>query len=236
MVTGALEKVRIFAYLDKAMRVQNPMKPNPFILPVNPETYSKNFKIEVDTRRGHGNQGTDARFTSTAPEELQLEFLFDGTETIEGYHYNDANDKSVKRQLELFLNTVYKMEGDIHRPNFLEVHWGKYLKFPCVLTNLDITYQLFETNGDPLRIKIRATFLNYIAQEERAARQRQNSPDLTHTRLVKGDSRLDLMTHGIYNDTKYILQVAKANNLASIRSLTPGRELRFPPLDKSEEA
>lgn len=236
MATGALEKVRIFAYLDKTMRNKSPKGPNPFILPVNPETYSKNFKVELDSRRGHGNQGTDSRFTSTAPEELQLEFLFDGTETIEGYHYNDAKDKSVKRQLEQFLNTVYKMEGDIHRPHFLEVHWGKYLKFPCVLTNLDITYQLFETSGDPLRIKIRATFLNYIAQEERAARQRQNSPDLTHTRLAKAGDRLDLMTHSIYNDAKYILQVAKANNLVSIRNLKPGRELRFPPLDKSEEA
>ena len=235
MNNGGLEKVRIFAYKNKALTQPNRKGPFPFYLPVNPENYSKNYKVELDTRRGHGNQGTDPRFKSTAPEELKLEFVFDGTGTIENYYYNDESDKSVKRQLELFLKVVYNMEGSIHRPNFLKVFWGTFLEFPCVLSSLDINYQLFESNGDPLRARISANFLNYMAQEERAARERQESPDLTHIRQVKGGDRLDLMTHEIYNDTKYLLQIARANGLVGFRQLKPGQNLRFPPIDKAEE-
>ena len=236
MQEGAIEKVRIYAYKDKLLTSPNPEVPQPFFLPVNPENYSKNFKVELDIRQGHGNQGTDPRFKSTAPEELKLDFIFDGTDTIENYYYNDSADTSVRRQLELFLKTVYDMEGSIHRPNFLKVHWGEYLTFPCVLSNLDINYQLFEKNGDPLRIKLSATFLNYMAREERAAREQQESPDLTHIRTATAADRLDLLTHDIYNDTRYLLQLAYANNLASFRSLTPGTNLRFPPVDKTERA
>ncbi len=234
MQNGSLEKVNIYAYTDKKLNNRSPLSPNPFILPLNPENYSKNFKVETDNRRGHGNQGTDPRYISTPPEELRLDFIFDGTGTIENYKYPNEQDKSVKKQLELFLQTVYQMKGDIHRPNFLRVHWGKYLVFPCILSNLDINYQLFEPNGDPLRVKLSATFLNYMAQEERTRREAQSSPDLTHLRQAKAGDRLDLMTHNIYNDTKYILQVAKANKLITLRRLKSGTELRFPPIDKTE--
>ncbi len=132
------------------------------------------------------------------------------------------------------MNTVYNMNGEIHRPHFLCVQWGEFL-FPCILSNLDLNYTLFKPNGDPLRIKASATFLNYVAQQERVARERKESPDLTHVRMVKGGDRLDLMTHRIYKDPKYVTQVARANGLSSFRKINPGVELVFPPLDKTEE-
>lgn len=235
MRKGALEKVRIYAYEDKDFNKENKKVRNPFYLPINPESYTKNFKVELDTRRGHGNQGTDPRFKSTAPEELKLDFFFDGTGTLENYHYPDkAKYMPVKQQLELFLAVVYRMEGNIHRPNFLKLFWGEYLKFPCVVSNLDLNYQLFDPSGDPLRVKVSATFLNYMAQKERLAREKKKSPDLTHERKVIAGDRLDLMTHDIYNDTRFLLQVARSNGLVTIRQLKPGQELRFPPIDKTE--
>ncbi|MCW5599977.1 hypothetical protein [Nitrosomonas sp.] len=233
MNKGAVEKVRIFAYTDKLLQKLNGSVTQPFFLPLNPENYSKNYKIETDNRRGIGNQGTDPRYESTAPEELKLEFILDGTGAIENYHYTDPSKKSVKDQFGLFLKTVYQIEGNIHRPNFLKVHWGEYLMFPCILSNLDVNYQLFESNGDPLRIKISATFLNYIASEERAARARLESPDLTHVRETKAGDRLDLITHDIYNNTKYLLQVAQVNGLTTFRQLDSGMKLRFPPINKA---
>ena len=131
------------------------------------------------------------------------------------------------------MKAVYNMNGDIHRPHFLQVQWGKFI-FPCILSNLDLTYTLFKPNGDPLRIKASATFLNYVAQKERVARERKKSPDLTHVRLVKGGDRLDLMTYKLYKDPNFVLQIAKANGLSTFREIRPGTELVFPPLDKTE--
>src|SRR5260221_6095671 len=161
MSTGPIEKISIYAYTDKEFRTPNRAVPQPIYVPINPESYSKSLKIETDNRRGHGNQGTDPRYNSTAPEELKLDFLFDGTEAIENYKYTDPSDKSVKGQLQLFLKTVYHMEGKIHRPNFLKLHWGTYLVFPCVVSAINIQYTLFKADGDPLRAKVSATFLKY---------------------------------------------------------------------------
>lgn len=230
MNTGGLEKVRIYSYTDKNLTSESSGVSQPFYLPVNPENYSKNFKVETDNRAASGDEGSDPRYIRTQPEELKLEFILDGTGAIENYRYTDPEKKSVKDQFELFLLSVYRMDGDIHRPNFLKVHWGEYLTFPCILSNLDINYQLFEAGGDPLRMKISATFLDYKSKEEREARSRRNSPDLTHVKETKAGDRLDLLTHDIYNDTKYLLQIAEKNGLTSFRRLDSGMKLHFYPL------
>lgn len=230
IVKENVNKVVIMPYKDKTYNQQDTAQ-GLFALPVNPETYTQNYKVEYDLRRGQGQQGTDPKFKSTVPEELKLEFTFDGTGAIEGYHNPD--NLSVAEQIEKFKTTVYKMNGDIHRPRFLKIFWGK-LKFPCILTSLDINFVLFDPEGMPLRAKISANFVNYIAQEERVAREDKSSPDLTHLRKVEAGNRLDLMTYNIYGDSRYVLQIAKANGLTSFRNIKAGQDIRFPPFDKTE--
>lgn len=205
-----------------------------FTLPVNPESFTKNYKVDLDERRGHGNNGTDVRFKSTAPEELRLEFILDGTGTIEGY-LDALKTMPVTQQLETFMRCVYNMDSNIHRPRFLLLIWGSDIKFRCVLSNLDINHTLFTPKGDPLRVKLNATFLNYVARQERQARDRTSSPDLTHYRKVVQGDRLDNMTNTIYNDPAYLMQVAKVNGLSTIRSIKAGTELYFPPFDQTEK-
>ncbi|MDT7828246.1 hypothetical protein RQM65_06185 [Pricia sp. S334] len=229
--SGQLIKVLIHAFDDEGFQRRSKLDKNPISLPVNPESFSQNFKVELNQQQGQGNQGTNPDYMGTKPEELKLDFTFDGTQTIEGYAYN-SDDPSVKAQLDIFMKTVYDMNGEIHRPHFLSVQWGDFT-FPCILSNLDLNYSLFKANGDPLRIKASATFLNYIAQQERVARERKKSPDLTHVRLVKAGDRLDHMVHTIYDDPKYVTQVARANGLTTFREIEPGVEMVFPPLDKT---
>lgn len=229
-----LEKLMIRSFANRDFTGEDPNKK--FVTPINPESFTKNFKIDLDTRRGHGNQGTELRFKSTVPEELQLEFVLDGTGTMEGYGGENTTykDKPVREQLDDLLQCVYNFDGEIHRPRFLIVFWGSEIDFRCVLSNLDINYTLFNPAGEPLRAKINTTFLNYKAREERLAEERRNSPDLTHYRKVEQSDRLDLMTHKIYSDSKYFLQVAKANAITSVRNVQPGLDLFFPPFDKNE--
>ena len=201
-----------------------------FYVPINPETYTKNLKVALEKKRAHGKNGTDPRYISTEPEELKLDFILDGTNTMEGYAYTGV---AVEDQLNMFLNCAYNMDQEIHRPRFLIVIWGgNYLKFKCVLSNLDINHTLFNPDGTPLRIKLSATFLNYKNPDEQAQTQ-GNSPDLTHYRLSKQDDRLDLLTYDIYNDSNYFMQIGRVNNLSSIRNIQPGIDLYFPPFDKN---
>jgi hypothetical protein len=204
-----------------------------FTTPINPETFTKTSKIELDTSRGHGQPGTNPKYKSTAPEELKIEFILDGTRTMEGY-VKKFEKMEVHAQIEAFTNCVYKYEGKIHRPRFLIVRWGSDVRFPCVLSTMDINYSLFNPNGNPLRAKITAVFIKYESDIAVAAAARMSSPDLTHIKTVKQGDRLDLMTYNIYNDSSYFLQVALANNLSTVRRLSPGFDLFFPPIDKNE--
>ena len=230
--TGELIKVLIHVFEDENFQKKAKVSPNPVSLPVNPESFTQNYKVEVNNDQGHGSQGTNPKFTRTPPKELKLDFIFDGTNTIQGYKYNDGK-KEVKEQIDIFLKAVYNMNGDIHKPHFLKILWGKSWTFACVLTSLDLNYTLFKPNGDPLRVKASATFLQYLSERERVALEGKKSPDLTHSRQVKAGDRLDNMTQDIYNSAKYITQIAKANGLTSFRKIILGSELVFPPLDKT---
>ena len=203
-----------------------------FTTPINPETFTKTSHIELDTSRGHGQPGTDPRYKSTAPEELKIEFILDGTKTMEGY-LDSLKTMEVSDQIQAFTDCV-QFDGKIHRPRFLIVRWGSEVKFPCVLSHLEINYSLFKANGDPLRAKISASFIKYETEAAIFAANHISSPDLTQQRIARGGDRLDLLTYEIYDDSAYFLQVARANDLTSPRNLKAGTALFFPPIDKNE--
>lgn len=240
-MSGKLEKLVIFSFRDK--NFTDEIKDSKFTAPINPESFTKNFKVERDSRAAHGSPGRDPKFTSTGPEELRLEFILDGTGTMEGYIEVENKKKtaensepylSVHQQLEAFLKCVYDYDGEIHSPHYLIVYWGSEIKFPCVLTSLDINHTLFDSSGFPVRVRLNATFMGYITPQSRAAAKRISSADLTHQRNIKLGDRLDLMTYRIYNDSGFLLQVAKVNGLSTIRQLTPGKDIYFPPFNKNE--
>jgi len=234
-----MDKLRIYVFPDRNFTDSGKGTPTgdlAFTAPINPESFTKNYAIALDRRSGHGNQGTDPRYKRTEPEELRLEFILDGTQTMEGYGGEDKTlmTTPVSEQIKKFLDSVYQMDKEIHRPRFLLLIWGSEIRFRCVLSNLDINHTLFNEQGEPLRAKLTATFLNYKEKEAREAEARRASPDLTHYRRVKQGDRLDLMTFRIYNDSKYFLQIAKANTLSHLRNIQPNLDLYFPPFDKNE--
>ncbi len=229
-----LEKLVIRSYSDRKFRQEDTARK--FVVPINPESFTKNLKISADTQRGHGNPGAEVRYRSTLPEELRVEFVLDGTKTMENYggEIKEYKNKPVHDQLDNFLKCAYNMDGAIHRPRFLIVFWGTEINFRCVLSNLDINYTLFEPDGSPLRAKISATFLRHKSREEQVAEAKLASPDLTHYRKVEQGDRLDRLAYLIYNDSKYFLQVGLANSLTSIRRVPVGLNLYFPPFSKNE--
>ncbi len=229
-----LEKLLIRSFANRDFTGEDPKRK--FVTPINPESFTKNFKVNVDTQSGHGSPGSEVHYKSIAPEELRLEFVLDGTKTMENYGGENSTyiDKPVEEQLGEFLNCVYNLDGKIHRPRFLIVFWGSEIDFRCVLSNLDINYTLFEPDGRPLRVKITANFLKHKSREEQLAEAKLSSPDLTHYRKVQQGDRLDLMTYEIYDNSKYFLQIGRANDLTSVRNVKTGLNLYFPPFDKNE--
>lgn len=229
-----LEKLIIRSFEQRDFKNEDPSKA--FSTPINPESFMQTLKVNADTSGGHGNPGTEAKYKSTEPEQLRLEFVLDGTRTMEGYGGDNSayKTKKVHDQVEDLKKAVYNFDGKIHRPRFLIVMWGSDLSFKCVLTNLDLNYTLFEPDGSPLRVKVTATFIAHKSREQLLAESRASSPDLTHSRVVTEGDRLDWLTYTIYNDPAYVMQVARANKLSTLRKIPLGQTIDFPPFDKTE--
>jgi len=231
LYSGPLSKMVIHAFADKDFKQE--LKDLLFTVPVNPESFGKNYKVDLDTRTGHGQPGTQPGYKASAPQDLKLDFVLDGTGVLQGYPQQYVN-MSVHDQLQAFLNCVYSFNGDTHRPNFLIVVWGSEVHFPGTVGSVDLNHTLFAPDGSPLRIKVSATVKQSESDQARVAANAMKSPDLTQYRQVQQGDRLDWLTYTMYNDPSYVLQVANANSLVTIRNIAPPMGIYFPPFAQNQ--
>ncbi|MFY7672179.1 CIS tube protein [Tenacibaculum sp. MEBiC06402] len=226
MSQGELKKLVIKAYKDE--KFNDEVADGEFTTLVNPEKYMVAYKPEYTEEQGQGTSGWQPKFAKIAPQEIDLDLLFDSSGVIDGEaDYTDG----IIDKIEAFKRIVFEYDGDKHKPNYLMVKWGALL-FKGSLVDLSIEYRLFAPDGTPIRANAKLKLKGTIDDDLRVARENNQSPDLTHYRKVKAGETLPLMCHRIYGDPKYYLEVAKVNNITQFRKLKPGQELFFPPLQK----
>ena len=228
---SALSKMVIHSFTDKDYKKE--VTTLLFTVPINPETFTKNYKVDLDTRTGHGQPGTQPGYKASPPEDLKIDFVLDGTGTMQGYPSQYAG-MSVHDQLQKFLDCVYTFNSETHRPPFVTVVWGSEINFKGILANVDLNHTLFLPNGNPLRIKVSATFKKSESDQARTADNAPESPDLTKYLKVQQGDRLDWLTYTKYNDPKYFLQVGRVNNLVTVRKIAPPQDLYFPPFAQND--
>lgn len=193
----------------------------------NPTAYTQKYELEYQDEQGAGTTSSPQVFGKIKPQDYTFDLVFDGTGAV-------VEEKDVHKEVEHFLKVTGKHDGEIHRPFYLKLAWSK-LMLKCVLKSAEITYNLFKSNGDPLRAKVKAVFSENIEETLRVAKERKNSPDLTHVRQVQDKATLPLMAQSIYNDPAYYFQLARANNLKHFRNLKTGTNLTFPPIKKIDK-
>lgn len=234
---GELIKLHIKAYSDETFQTE--VANGEFRTLLNPEKYRFNYKVEQNRQQGSGTSSSAPRYNRTPPEDLELEFIFDRTGVLINYgEPGDADDEisydegfGIAEDVDQFKRVVFDFNGNEHRPNYLVISWGALL-FKGVLTEMDITFKLFHADGTPLRASASAKFKGFVEDNLRVALENNTSPDLTHVRIVKEGDTLPLMTHRIYGDSKYYLEVAKANKITNFRKLKVGQKIFFPPIEK----
>jgi hypothetical protein len=199
---------------------------------INPETYTLEYKLKFSSSgQGHGTSGKQLKYEYTEPAEMSFEFLFDNT----GIIGNEPRD-SVADDIQRFKEVLVDYKGDSHEPRHFKLVWGESSIFKGRVTDVSITYKLFNSNGTPIRALAKVTFKSSIEEEKRAAKEDKQSPDLTQVRMVKLGDTLPQLCFEIYGDPRYYLQVAAVNGLANFRRLLPGATLRFPPIAKGAPA
>ena len=253
MIPGQLIKMKIIAFKNSSYDLTDIVAGGQFPVLVNPESYSVEYQINYQNckTQAPGTSGFDPKWDKNPPRELTFEFLFDGTNAIEGANplfnfafseneiaqevQNQALARStVTAQIKLFEATVFRVFGETHAPNYLQILWGT-LVFKCRLSSMTVNYNLFSPEGLPIRATVKASFREVVNQEDAVKRINPTSPDVTHSRIVKDGDRLPNMVKAIYDDERFYLAVAQANKLIQFRNLQTGQEVLFPPIKKENE-
>ncbi len=197
---------------------------------INPESYTMDYKLKYEDIPATGNSAKHLKYQYTEAREMTFDFLFDSTGIIDGKRKND-----IVAEISHMHDVLYTLNGETHEPPLIKLVWGEKLGlFKGKLTSLNIQYKLFNSDGTPIRAIAKATFKESMSDEERAAKDGKESPDLTHIRTVKSGETLPLLCHQIYGDSKYYLEVARYNQLIHFRNMKPGTEIHFPPLSKTQ--
>jgi len=229
-----LEKLKIVAFAD---RKRNGHPIGTFEAMFNPESITQKYEIQYGKGQGMGANNQRVDYSRSKPTDLNLKLILDGTGLHEAGVLNSMGvarlefpAKSVSARVEDFLKLTFRVNGDIHEPNSLTVIWGKF-QFACRLGSVDIKYTNFDRDGTPLRAELNIKLLSDINVIKQMRKKRLNSPDMTHSRIVKAGDTLPLLTKEIYGSAQYYWWVAEQNGLDDIRCLTPGQRLVFPPLE-----
>ncbi|MFN8459691.1 MAG: hypothetical protein U0401_34435 [Anaerolineae bacterium] len=228
-----LDKLKINVYGN---RRRAGLPQDTFTVMFNPASVSMRHENVFNKLQGTNTQGGKAMYSYSRSDKLNLDLVLDGTgvtdfgiATLIG-----KGTKSVSEQINKFLELCFWMDGKIHEPKFLKIQWGEgVLKdFDCRLQSVDIEYTSFDRNGAPLHATLKTTFVEDLEPAKRVRQEGKNSPDLSHTRIVKSGDTLPLLSKEIYGSSEYYLRVAQFNNLDNFRNLTPGQEIIFPALEK----
>jgi LysM repeat protein len=193
----------------------------------NPDTYSRNYQVEYNSSNVVGENNSTLLFKGMKGSELKLKLIADGTGVVP----LPKGIANVDKYIEKIKDLTYSFQGSEHRPSFLKIVWGS-LSVISVCKTLNVTYNLFKPDGSALRATIELGLSETIDFKTKAKEAQKSSPDLTHLRVVKAGDTLPLMTHKIYGDSSYYLEVARINGLTSLSEIKPGDQIYFPPIKK----
>jgi hypothetical protein len=229
-----LKKLTIKAYTSSA-RSGAPI--GVFEAMYNPTSFSQKYEIVYGRNQGFDSSGRPANYSRSRPQSLNLKLVLDGTGVNESGLSSLLSRKSVSDRVKEFVDLTFRMNGQIHEPNYLVVEWGGKedggLIFSCRLESVNITYTSFDRAGSPLRAELDIILVSDQDAKKRVRKEGKSSPDLTHSRIVKSGDTLPLLTKEVYGSSNFYLRVAQVNNLDDFRNLIPGQELFFPPLGSS---
>jgi len=208
--------------LDDKGTVTGPKTGEAFTVSINPSTYTRNYEISYNDTSAIGNSANAPKFKRSAEKKIDFDILMDGTGVV-----SVLGD--VESELKALRKVVYDLDGDKHQPNTVMLLWGSF-KFYCKLSTMAVEYTLFKPSGEPLRAKIKLSFMQYMGPVEMAAQADLTSPDLTHSVDIQAGDTLPMLCYRIYRNSAYYLEVAKFNGITNFRNIKPGVRLSFPPL------
>lgn len=141
----------------------------------------------------------------------------------------ETRGTDVRTQYVAFLESLMRVDGELHRPPLCKVVWGG-LEFVGVLVSLEKRYTLFLNDGVPVRARVELGFQEVVGAEAQEMATRRSSPDKVKTHTVREGDSLWQIAYREYGDPARWRLIAAANDMDTPRDLKPGSSLVVPVL------
>lgn len=213
--------MRFKGYTDEDFTVRVPNTPvRGFEVTINPESFERTLGVKTEkdkTARSGNSSGHDAGLDS---EKYSFDLIFDGT----GVAGKKMTGKELNARFNLFLDVVYASrvsEDKKKKSNYVIISYcGE--AFYCKLDSMTIHYQLFQPNGDPLRIKASCRFSS-------VEKPKPDDPNATKPKKKKEEKPIKndtpnhdrLSVESTYEET---LKSAQENDAVSVMACSCPRE------------
>ncbi len=187
--------------------------------------------------------GLDAplqQFVRGQAEKLSVELFFDTTDDGMG-----AGATSVTSHTDEIYKLA-KIESSTHAPPIVTFIWNEHFpgdslsldsggqlrnSFTGVVESVKQQLTLFSPEGVPLRAKVNLEIREYRTLEDQLDQLNLNSPDRTHSHVLKRHENLWAVAEAVYRRPDEWRRIADENGINDPRRLTPGSFLVVPVIE-----
>lgn len=181
----------------------------------NPQKEARDSKISSKLKPASQSQGTDDTWRISSDELLPT--------------YQDA----LKEMAQIIDHLVHlvRFNEKKHSVPKTTFTWGSGISFEGYVTNVSITYTMFDRSGSPTRAKANLE----MAGEEpplvsEAASKNNESPDRTKERLLLESDQMWMLAQQEYGDPSLWKVIARENGILNPRKIDRTVRLKLPPL------
>jgi nucleoid-associated protein YgaU len=194
----------------------------------NPSQFGVNRSVSwTDTKKASKNVG-EKDFGGGSGQSINLNgIVLD--ETLPLPPGSDA--KGIKQTIKA-LYKLLEIDKDLKvpAPPKCVFGWGTYKSPLCHVRSVNVTYELFDRGGNPLRAKVDISLKEV---EDPKANSSQNPTSRSYARkihrVMEGET-LDWIAYNEFGDASAWRHIAETNNLDDPLALRPGQVLRLVPL------
>ena len=191
----------------------------------NPTEYSIGRSNKWDVKLAKGENIPKVSFTGGEPASLTMKLLFD---TFEKGTDVRQETKGLWEMMRIDTSGTNSSTSKGEPPKVI-FQWGKLWSFEAVIEKISQKFNLFMSDGTPVRSTVDVTF-KQVQDEMKFAGTNPTSgggePQRVH--VVQAGDRLDLIAYQEYGDPSMWRLIADANNLIRPRHLRPGQKLVIP--------
>lgn len=208
-------------------------------LPVqfNPNDYTITRALEYRATNGIGQEihPFDMQPIKGQLAKLKVTIYVDSSTELKEFSMPKKLEQYINESKELseictMISKLTKYNHETHLPESILFSWGS-LQFLGNATEVNITYEMFNREGKPVKAKIDMT----IEGEEKGILKDikanpNESPDRTKYRALGQVDELWMMAYDEYNDSSAWKEIAKENNILNPRKVDYTKMLKVPSL------